>query len=307
MAHNPQEAAPLPPDDPLPVVSTPPCRRQPVRGQGCWIYCDRQRPTIWPEHQHADQVQLLLTFDRTECLARWRTDRAFRSGEKLIPLRHVWILPANTRHTVEWRREADLVKLHIETDWVSRLVGETIREVSIEPLAFYVAGEPIIGELCGLLRRHGRTGGPINEAAVAGLGAALAGQIMVAHFRDGGNRHPKRWILPRPLLDDVCTFIDTHLEEKLSLQVLARIAGLSPSYFGQMFRAALGLSPINYVIDRRVLRAREMLGRGGVTVAEVAHAVGFSDQHQMNRHFRRLLHTPPSAYRPGNPAEKYAR
>ena len=307
MAHNPARAALLLPNEANPVVSTPPCRRQPVRGQGCWIHCDRQRPTVWPEHRHSNQVQVLLTFDRTECLAHWRTDPALRSSEKLIPVRHVWILPANIRHAVEWRQEADLVKLHIETDWVSRLVGETIREVSIEPLAFYIAAAPVIGELCGLLRGHGRTGGPANEAAVAGLGSALAGQLMVAHFRDGGNRHPKRWILPRPILTDVCAFIDAHLGEKLTLPTLARIAGLSPSYFGQAFRAALGLSPINYVIDQRVLRAREMLGRGGVTVAEVAHAVGFSDQHQMNRHFRRLLHTPPSAYRPRDHTERNTR
>lgn len=85
---------------------------------------------------------------------------------------------------------------------------------------------------------------------------------------------------------------------KLTLSALAGEAGLSPSYFGQMFRAALDISPMTYVIDQRVLRARDMLRRGRATVAEVDQAVGFSDQHQMNRHFRRLLHTPPGAYRP---------
>ena len=42
------------------VVSIPPCRRTAVRALGCWIYCEHQRPTIWPEHHHEGQVQVLV-------------------------------------------------------------------------------------------------------------------------------------------------------------------------------------------------------------------------------------------------------
>ena len=280
------------------VVSVPPCRRPAVRARGCWVYCDRQRPTVWAEHSHEDQVQVLVGFERMDCVARWRSGDLRTVSEKPIRAGQVWILPPGVRHEVEWRREADLIKLHLAPAWARESAGRDVADISIETLERYVRSAPIIGELCGLLRHQGRTHGPLNEPLVSGLGAALATQLMASHFQEKRTQHPQHWLLPRPILADVCAYIDTHLTEKLTLSALARVAGLSPSYFGQMFRASLGMSPMTYMLDQRVLRARDMLRRGNANVAEVAHAVGFSDQHQMNRHFRRLLHTPPSAYRP---------
>jgi len=280
------------------VVSVPPCRRPAVRARGCWVYCDHQRPTMWPKHHHENKVQVLLSFERADCVVRWKRDGSRNLSEKLIRADQVWILPPGVSHEVEWRREADLVKLHLEPPWARESAGQDIKDISVEALDRYVRSAPIIGELCGLLRHQGRTHGPLNEPLVSGLGAALATQLMASHFRKTDIGHPQHWLLPRPVLADVCAYIDSHLTEKLTLPALARVAGLSSSYFGQMFRAALGMSPMTYLIDQRVLRARKMLRRGNSTVAEVAHAVGFSDQHQMNRHFRRLLHTPPGAYRP---------
>ena len=283
------------------AVSIPPCRRTAVRALGCWIYCEHQRPTIWPEHHHEGQVQVLVSFDRADCVVRWRQSGSRSVSEKSIPANFVWVLPPGVRHEMEWRREADLVKLHLESNWAHDSAGGNIVDVSIEPLDQYIRAAPVIGELCGLLRYQGRSRGPFNRSIVSGLGAALATQVMASHFRHLHQRHPQHLLLPRPILADMCAYIEAHLTEKLTLPALARTAGLSPSYFGQMFRAALGMSPMTYVLDQRVLRAREMLRRGDANVAEVAHAVGFSDQHQMNRHFRRLLHAPPSAYRPPRP------
>lgn len=280
------------------VVSVPPCRRPAVRARGCWVYCDRQRPTIWPEHHHECMVQVLVSFERADCVARWQRDGSRNVSEKLIRAGQAWILPPGVRHEVEWRREADLVKLFLDPTWARESAGCDIKDVSIEGLDQYVRSAPIIGELCGLLRHQARMLGPLNEPLVSGLGAALATQLMASHFHEHRTRHPQHWLLPRPVLADMCAYIDSHLTEKITLPALAKEAGLSSSYFGQMFRAALGMSPMTYVLDQRVLRAREMLHRGHATVAEVAHAVGFCDQHQMNRHFRRLLHAPPSAYRP---------
>ncbi|HLK38877.1 MAG TPA: helix-turn-helix transcriptional regulator, partial [Polyangiaceae bacterium] len=61
------------------------------------------------------------------------------------------------------------------------------------------------------------------------------------------------------------------------------------------FRTEVGLPPYEYLTYLRVSRARELLRRG-VFVAEAAQAVGFCDESQLHRHFRRIVGVPPGVY-----------
>lgn len=61
------------------------------------------------------------------------------------------------------------------------------------------------------------------------------------------------------------------------------------------FRAEVGLPPYEYLTYLRVWRARELL-RGGKRVADAAAEVGFYDESQLHRHFRRIVGVTPGAY-----------
>ena len=102
----------------------------------------------------------------------------------------------------------------------------------------------------------------------------------------------------RTQVASVRAYVEGNLVGDLSLEALAGVADLSPSYFGQVFRAAIGLPPASYVVGARVRRAREMLRGGNHTATEVAYMVGFSSQQLMTTTFRRLLGTLPSDYLP---------
>jgi AraC family transcriptional regulator len=91
----------------------------------------------------------------------------------------------------------------------------------------------------------------------------------------------------------VLTHIDDMLDQQLSLADLADVAGLSPTYLIRQFKKTTGLTPHQYLIERRVERARELLMEGHRTIAEVASAVGFTDQSHLDRHFKRLLGVTP--------------
>ena len=91
--------------------------------------------------------------------------------------------------------------------------------------------------------------------------------------------------------------MNDNLPRKLTLSEIAGVANMSPDHFGRSFKAATGLSPYQYVIHRRVERAKRLLSDSSLTVAEVAVAVGFSNPSHLAHHVRRQLGVPPSALR----------
>ena len=79
---------------------------------------------------------------------------------------------------------------------------------------------------------------------------------------------------------------------------MAAVAHLSVYHFARQFRAATGLPPHQYVIARRVKRAQQLLqASADLPLAEVAACVGFSDQSQFCRHFKRLVGVTPGQFR----------
>ena len=81
--------------------------------------------------------------------------------------------------------------------------------------------------------------------------------------------------------------------DTLSLQNLARIAGLSRSRFMHVFTESVGVPLRSYILWLRLQRAcGECVG--GASITEAAHSAGFADAAHMTRTFRRMLGTTPS-------------
>lgn len=99
--------------------------------------------------------------------------------------------------------------------------------------------------------------------------------------------------LSADLLAGLLDHIDCHLDGKLSLEELAAMAHFSPFHFARLFKESTGLAVHQYVIERRVLRSRQLLEEGELTIAEVASAAGFADQSHLNRHFKQRFQVTP--------------
>ncbi len=91
--------------------------------------------------------------------------------------------------------------------------------------------------------------------------------------------------------------LETNHQEAIDLDQLARIAHMSNRNFIRSFHAAMGSSPIAYVIQLRVNRGASLLRRTESSVTEIAFQVGFADSNYFARQFRKLLGVTPSQYR----------
>jgi AraC family transcriptional regulator len=106
----------------------------------------------------------------------------------------------------------------------------------------------------------------------------------------------RAWMTPRRLrlVDDL---IEGRLDAKVTVQELADALELSAGFFCRAFSAAIGKAPHDYIIDRRVARARTLLWNATLDLSAVAHASGFASHAHMTATFRRRLGVTPSALR----------
>jgi AraC family transcriptional regulator len=93
------------------------------------------------------------------------------------------------------------------------------------------------------------------------------------------------------------TYIEEHLAEPISLEVLAGLVRLSPWYFCRAFRRSFGMPPQRYQLSERIERAKELLARHGASVTEVGLSVGYNDASAFCTAFRRVTGVTPSSYR----------
>jgi AraC family transcriptional regulator len=95
----------------------------------------------------------------------------------------------------------------------------------------------------------------------------------------------------------VLEFVDAHLDKSISLSALAHESGTSPFHFARLFKRRTGLAPHQFIIRKRIERARTLLSDADLSIAEVAFRCGFSHQSHFTVTFRRTVGVSPSAYR----------
>ena len=92
-------------------------------------------------------------------------------------------------------------------------------------------------------------------------------------------------------------YIDAHLDEKIGIEDLAELAGISSFHFAKLFKVATGLSPHQFVMQHRVKRAQQLLQNQSLSLAQVSFDVGFSSQSHMSDVFKKLIGVTPGRYR----------
>jgi AraC family transcriptional regulator len=98
-------------------------------------------------------------------------------------------------------------------------------------------------------------------------------------------------------LQRVRDYVEAHLDEDLSLTVLADIACLSPYHFSRSFKQAAGVGPQRYVMQRRLERAKRLLRQTHQPLVLIAQETGFADQSHLSQMFRREIGVTPGRYR----------
>ena len=144
--------------------------------------------------------------------------------------------------------------------------------------------------------RRGLLAGRHDDLLFDGLVSALSDRVTCILTGGFAENVKAGWMTPHRLR---LTFerIEEQLATKLTVHSLAASLGLSAGFFSRAFREAVGKAPHEYIIDRRLARARRLLGPNARDLAAVAQAAGFSSHAHMTSVFRKRLGTTPSIIR----------
>jgi AraC family transcriptional regulator len=216
------------------------------------------------------------------------------------PAGSILVVPAGSPRRWRWSSHSDSLHVFLEPGLVARVAAEAFNldpaRVSVPPLdgpdvpqlraAMLAVNDELTAEAAG------------DRLALESL-ANLMAVHLIRHVA-APRRTPRRpaGALPRQKLRAVVEYVEEHLDAGLSLGQIAAVAHLSPYHFARQFKATTGLPPHQYVIARRIERAKQLLREGDdVSLAEVAVGAGFSDQSQFSQSFKRLVGVTPGQFR----------
>ncbi len=196
---------------------------------------------------------------------------------------------------VRWDAPLDFLRLEISPRMMAEAIGENaarkgaaiishrgVRDANLSTLMqmLYAAAKPIAG----------------HRLFCEQLGRTLA-TYLYERYRAGQASGRAATCLPGKLLQKVLAYIDERIAEPIGVKELAAHAGMSHFYFSRLFRNTVGRSPAQYVLDRRMDRAKELLGDATLSLADVARRTGFASVSSFASAFQARNGNTPSRYR----------
>lgn len=210
------------------------------------------------------------------------------------------ILPAGAPTSWHLEQEGEVRHLHLylSPSLIQKIAASAdINPDSVEIIDALGVSDPQVETIALSLLSELRSDGLAGKLYVESL-ATILGIHLLRHYSSVKQPAPSRSFgLPRTTLRKVITYVEEHLAEDLSLSDIAAVVHLSPYHFARLFKESVGFPPHQYVIQRRVERAKLLLSTTNWSLTAIAHTVGFAHESHLAQHFKRLTGITPRYYR----------
>lgn len=154
--------------------------------------------------------------------------------------------------------------------------------------------DPVLQQLASMLMQSAREG--MHMAFAAPMIDAMLERIIstcVGKPSTGSGRNA----LPAFRVERVVRYVREHIAEPITLSDMATAAGMSPMHFAALFRQATGLRPHHYLLEQRILHAKDLMTGTSLPLSDIALSTGFSTQAHFTTVFKRVARTTPRQWR----------
>ena len=190
-----------------------------------------------------------------------------------------------TDHQVETQNDLSILGLP-SSYFETALADLNVEDFSIEPLLSDTHADPVIARLMHDAWREVLTGREHGALFVDTTVLAIVSRVIGLATRAGISQSSSRRLDARTMAL-ITEYVESNVDSAIRMKTLANITGLNEYEFARQFRAKTGKPPYQWVIDRRLDRAEQMLKRSEHSLADIAYACGFSSQAHMTSLFSR--------------------
>jgi AraC family transcriptional regulator len=259
---------------------------------GAFLECHRQ--STWETSYFSSTYHSIIVNNSDQIqIGHWscnhRLHKEFSKGD-------ITIFPADTQNKHSWNREWEFFLLCLDPKLMTQIAYESMGVELIEILPCFATPDPLIYQFCLGLVSELESGElccrPYVEHLIAALSIHLIRKYSVkSQFLQDPNG------LPKSKLQQAISYINEHLKENLSLKDISNVVGMSPFYFTSLFKQSTGMTAYQYVIYRRIERAKQLLRKQGLSIAEISEQVGFESHSHFTNVFRKHTSKTPKMYR----------
>jgi AraC family transcriptional regulator len=240
-----------------------------------------------PEHEH-EEIQVGMHFVSRE-----------KSGKPQVANHapsYFSLIPSGKPHVGQWHDGSEVVVILLSRGCVERAGDELLRRSCSEIVSAPCAVDPLILSLGSVLHAEFRSRAVTDPFLVEAVGTVLTGHL-VRRWSTQPRQRPLRGSLSPGQLRKTIDAIENCMSTGIRIADLAHQLGMGTHQFSRMFRQSTGRSPYRFVMLRRMERARALLEKTTLTLAEIALELGFVSQSHFTSAFRQEVRATPQAYR----------
>ena len=203
------------------------------------------------------------------------------------------ITPAGQPVSARWDKPLDNLMMSLDAKFVSGVAAGNGFLPNVEFVEVYKKKDPLVPTIGMSLLESAAGEHPQGKLYSDSLIQTLTLHLLTNYTTAASVPAKHNGGLSGHNLRRVTEFIDSSLADDVSLGEIAAIAGLSPYHFSRAFRRSTGTSPQQYVTQRRVDLAKELLARPELPIVEISLRTGFKNQSHFTTLFRKYTNFNP--------------
>lgn len=211
----------------------------------------------------------------------------------------ILIIPPHISFAVKVVSNVDLINIYINSCLLDHVIEEysSMTDSTFNVRSNLSVNDEFMEQSVLSIQEILHNGGTFSGVEAQYFARVLVGRIITRYSTPASKEQIVENGLPPSIVQRTTEFINLNLHKRIANEQLADLAGVGAAQFGRLFKRTMDMTPQQYIIRRRIERARALLTETDMPIVEIAQECGFADQVHLTRFFGRITGTSPASFR----------